>query len=863
MPYFSKLSKSEFEKQIVEVGDVTEWFEDKVSEMDLGEFPKEKKHFLIKSICFDIDPRDFCDKVNKNTINWNAGDDPKLNEIASGFKEQSNNSIEEIFYKLIEAYLDDPALADTLNNVLENLSPKQIWAKRETIKKVLIGARLIGANLDDKALNTEDEDIIEAQAELMRVMDPKSKKAAPVYQDINKVDDAADAGNPKKDEGSVAGEPLKAGAEDIKQEVPVDPNAPLTVEDPKGAFTVTRIRNLGENAKQNLITKLSSNDVSDEEKRNEFLSYIFRNLSDKEFTAKVKAVCDTESMRRLVARVIEPRPADSVSYLLSGDFESWITDTLLQNMNSQINGMNAHRRLDIVDKKIADEKAAAAKAKEEKDREDALIAKTRKKLEDAEATSPDNLVDAIFSVKKKIARSSTNPERIIENSVTDEYINNIMKDPQKADSLYQAFASYKVDLYANIGEMRENKNTELAKQAENQTDAYHEIKDDREMIDAVASKAVFNKISVSINVAGIEAMEKSFPDKKKLGGCVKKHIDELKQREADKDHEKLYTQGLSLKKTARIASQRFGFKGPQLAGVNPPVTERTKEVVGARKGEGAMKLYDAALKRFNTQRWSVFRKESRTHALVREAAESFLAIRKEYGVKHGVAGIMEDIKDPEDRRELAVRYLEAAQDLHHHARFYVHDKNPMTFAGADRYGGAKDLRAISKKDVAVTEAAIKKFGGEDFSLTDIYAEVAARKHNAAEKCVSGMDFSQPVAPKNGRSIDDQITDRKKVLLDAICDVLASHYSETAIRNDPESVADNNYYKIREKMNESVQLVVAVDQYLSQNMNKDTILADMKNKGKGLIDKLAQAHNLDVEKIAKPSAPKANNNPISI
>ena len=265
-----------------------------------------------------------------------------------------------------------------------------------------------------------------------------------------------------------------------------------------------------------------------------------------------------------------------------------------------------------------------------------------------------------------------------------------------------------------------------------------------------------------------------------------------------------------------------------------------------------LSYYDAALKRFNTSRASIFRQESNTHKYVKTAAEKMINMRKEFGVLKDVQSVMESITDPQDKKEFAKRWLKTAKDLHYEARNYVHVKNPKTFAGADRYGGARDLRQVAKREVGFAENAIRRLGGNDFTLDSLYKDIANDKLKDAYQDIKNLDFKDPTEKLNGRSISDQKNDKIKFVIKKLSDALAANASFKKLTEQPQSAAINNFYSLRTSLDRDAVFTNALKNYLSRNWNKDTILKDLENGCKGLGDKLA-SRNLYVDRVIKPDA----------
>ena len=833
MPYFSKLSQYDFNSEVSNAKNVNDYFDEKVAELDFQEFRKEKRDFLLRCILSEFDTHSYYSDLNNNNINWNPNGDQKLNEIAKGFKDRKQPFfIVNTWFKLFDAYLSDPKSGNAaiVDNILDNLTPEQIWKNSDMLKTALVGPWIAETNVEPDAIKEQQQEIDIAREDLGKLLNLDLNNL-PVYENINEVDAEIDA-----------------------DPAPLIPEPPIVIDDPNGNFKITRVLLPEENAKEQLLDVLSSKEASEEVKRNWLISYALRGLPNKDFEAKAIAIRDTKGTKDLLKRIIDNGPMPGFIALIDDKMLQWLKDYLSHNEKALSGGQNVTRRLNKFDKKLKEDKAAAEKARQEEEKAKALVADTKAALENAEKVSMESLVDALHKNKTDYALSPHSNENILKNSVTEEYIKNICADPDRADAFYKAAAGKKVDLYTDLGK-KINAEKDKIQKGEQGRAVYKDFKENADITDAIASGMVLNQPVAAAKLAGFELFEKSIPDKAKLNDETKTRIDDLKELDSKTDYKGLYNTGSAIKKSAKTAEERFGFKKKK-NNAYLEITERSREVIGARKGESAVGLYERSLARFNTKRWSALRQESRTHAMARKAAETMIDLRKEYGVKGAMGSLMSKITDPSERREFASKWLEAAQDLQMSAEHYVDVKNPFTFAGADRYGAAKDLRNIARRDVSTTLEAIKSYGGNEFSLADVYRDIAANKLKKAEKALNEFDFSKPTAKKDGRSVSDQIIDQKKVLIDTIYDVLAANLSSNALEKNPESAADNNFYKMRTQLEYSVHLMVAMDNYLAENMNKATILADLKNNGKKLMDKLTKDHNLNVEQIAKPEV-KAN------
>ncbi len=273
--------------------------------------------------------------------------------------------------------------------------------------------------------------------------------------------------------------------------------------------------------------------------------------------------------------------------------------------------------------------------------------------------------------------------------------------------------------------------------------------------------------------------------------------------------------------------------------------------------DGVVTLYERALARFNTKRLSIFEQESSLHASLREAAEAMKDFRA--AGKKGMTLRLSEAQTKGDKTDFAVDWLMTAQEVLSLSQEYIDRKNPFTFAGADRYGGARDLEAISKKEVQICKDAISKLENEGISLKSICDKIAFKKKEAAERQLNGEILEENILGSE-RNVDyDRLNagdkSERAFAKDLLIDTLASHSTHELL----EQGQNTDFYAVRNQLRKDRTLSNALDRYLTGgNLSKEAMSADLEGGLKGLAGKLGNLRALEnIRSMQQRDPQKAN------
>ena len=266
--------------------------------------------------------------------------------------------------------------------------------------------------------------------------------------------------------------------------------------------------------------------------------------------------------------------------------------------------------------------------------------------------------------------------------------------------------------------------------------------------------------------------------------------------------------------------------------------------------------YSSALGLFSTNR--IFTsKESKKHSTLRKYAEKMQARRRQAQVMgeselHDTLGTYFLSKgDPEDQRQFAKNWLINAYEMKYHADIYLDNRNPWTFAGIDRYDGAKKLQKLAHYEVHYCEKKISALGDDaenGINLTSLHRDIASSKHEEAMEKLLDTDFSNQTVEEKTRSAT--------TMAEALASLVAGYVLESGGK-DPKVV---NHYTVLDKICKGVFLAQAIINIVQSKPSRETLeaLFDPKNmnNNKGIKHYLQQRNiNLFDEFVPKPPAVK--------
>ena len=277
---------------------------------------------------------------------------------------------------------------------------------------------------------------------------------------------------------------------------------------------------------------------------------------------------------------------------------------------------------------------------------------------------------------------------------------------------------------------------------------------------------------------------------------------------------------------------------------NASIEEFLIEVAGKKVDTKAVQLYEKSLDRFNTKRLSIFGPESPLHERVREAAEALLRLRSAQEKPLG----RRLLETPEGMQEdFLYDWMSSAQELLYESREYIAKKNPFTFAGADRYGGCRDLNKLASKEMELCRQAVDKLKVQhpDLSMKKLQKKCAEQKWNAAkQELKNNIQYEQ--ADQGDKT---QLGRLKNALFSA----MAANLTQAIL--DMENGPDVSFYEIRQKLMADKPLSRALDAYLQPgSIQEGAVLEDIKYNMKGLRENLQQ-HGLAEDHIQKLVLPK--------
>ncbi len=246
-----------------------------------------------------------------------------------------------------------------------------------------------------------------------------------------------------------------------------------------------------------------------------------------------------------------------------------------------------------------------------------------------------------------------------------------------------------------------------------------------------------------------------------------------------------------------------------------------------------------SLDKFNTSR--LFgQRDSSTHQQVMDAVNNMQNVKKNFTQGDLHEDIMGNVSTGDQKLAKAVEWMTAAQDMFYAADRYVNTKSPLTFAGRDRMNGAKELRDHAARDILAAEEIARTFG----FTKEMYVKVAEKKATDAQLQMAGLDISEPIAEKNGRSVEKQIEDQKHKVRSLMLDSLAAYQSKKALEDRPNSPEGGNFHNIRTHLEWDVTLAGGIYNLINENWGDKVALQKLVNNPEEMIQNLKVIRGLE-------------------
>ena len=877
----------------------------------------EKRAFLIHCINSDIDEPTFAQNLRGNQINWNPGQEKDLSDAADQLYPSDEKGTDgapadpNAQYKMTDLFLgkaenDDAKLLD---QIITHFSPLDLWEKKYRIREAFIGERLLSntasqesktehlqeistikRKLTHNVSNILDNDYIDngVDDEYISLDDDEKpnvapEEKAPVNQGPNPIPE-----QPKSENPGIIPQDASQPREEIQKEQ--KPAGPVIIEDPKSGYRIERILLPEENAKEALLEKLTEKAPSGEiaqqkqllqEKESWLYSYLLSDLSDEDFKKKVTAIKQNQQLSSLAGNIVKAGTLEGFrEKLFTQKFENRVKEAFttpdsgaMMSLAMQAGSLIIKHKESL--EKEAEEKRqnalrekqqAEQKAQEEKIQQikfDVFV-----KLDALERIGISGVYDEIYKIQKKAALPDAGLESKAQSKAADTYIKDMLSDPKRADAFYRYAAEQKAHYFYQAGIAFDQELNNM-KSGYGLWEPFRDFAQDAEMSSAVVSMLMYsNTKKTKSEIDALEQIESLLPDKQKFEQYTRESISQLTSYIGSP--EAFYQKGSQLKAGAKKA-EALGFVSNPIKKY-PVITEAAKEELASRKKEPAaaagtvrkqtnketIRSYNAALEKFNTSRASFFKQESRTHERARLAAETLRDLRTQLDITNPSSHFVK-LSEEKKQREFAKKWLDAANTLSYESKRYISKKSPLTFAGRDRKAGAVDLKKLAANEIRLCENAITARAEKtDFTVKDIYLDIAKEKLHLATDAIRNADFSLPEGPLDGKSVADQMKEKKESVKQAICDAVAASASQKQLGAGDGQNTAANYYALRRHLEQNALFQQAVTAYLDkpENWGKNMILQDLENGAANLVSKLQTSNKqLNVEHVIAPQNPR--------
>ena len=318
MPYFSNLGKREFEKEILTVQDINAYFDEKQALDGFENAQSEKKAFLLQVLAFDWDADKFNDDILFGRVDWNPDDNPVLTEATGRYYGLASNYTAEMgqlamMGDMVDMPVSGSVYPNLLNDVLDKLTPQQIWEKRDLLRKALLGDRMISVDFEGQQLQDELKAVQNARQELGLMLGSVNVEMNP-------------NANP--------------GPQQVVQQRKQRQRR-FVVEDNNGNYDIARLQLANGEEPADLLREFARRSTPPEEKRNLLLTYLYHDATDEQFAIAARKVQNNEAVRKMVDDLIE---YGDIVYL-SGegqvkDFKNAIDTGAVDFVNAQIDLMH-------------------------------------------------------------------------------------------------------------------------------------------------------------------------------------------------------------------------------------------------------------------------------------------------------------------------------------------------------------------------------------------------------------------------------------------------------------------------------------------------------------------------------------------
>ncbi|MCR5337013.1 MAG: hypothetical protein K6E75_00505 [Lachnospiraceae bacterium] len=840
MPFFKTLSKEDFQNELQNAGnDANALFENGLAkdgkDKDPVAFKEEKRAFLVHCIASTIDEDFFCGQVINGRVDYNPSGSEFIDQMVSQIDE---NNLESSQRNLIDAFLDELEgdAKNALDDVLEHFSPEDMWQVREVLKNALIGGRLIPHEQIKKFNAVSDDNktlIVREEVENREEIDAAALRVSDSKGILDSYISNAKEGKPLAPEQNryirYVPEEQIIEQDEKENEKPED----TVYADPKNIYPVTR--KTGSDL-QDVLREFGRTNTPLSVKKDDMLTYLYRNKSEEEFGRIVSGIQNSPEAQKIVndlagyATLDDLTKVNQESESLAEDLEAYLKNPMAMHMIMRhVDRMKtayekAAEELQINEDLLKNEIKEEIIEIEEKEEN-----KEENKEKDKEEEKEENIIilkedeDEKKDEKEDEKEDTRDPKEILREALADQ--NAGPEDKQKALVKFLFAGKEQKEDYdkaiQNLGQ-RDKKET---KQMQDLLDRMIGLSDQQGFEERLLDETCKNLLRSVLLVSPT-----SMQDGIRMSRKIDIFQNGLKKQENGNKEEYRYIPdepGINLINVENDKDQiREKSEEEKIFEADEP--EKTSRYKISKNTEN----YQKGLDRFNTKRLGIFKQESDKHKNVRLAANYMMKIRAQAdnGFDGQMGRAVSAAKDERSKMLIATQWLYGASRLNYQAGVYIRDRNPLTFAGADRYGGARDLEKFSSQDIRFCLQTIEK---EGLDLKAIQKAIAQRQLKESLTELKKIDFTAV------RGADP--TERAK-LKEVIYTNLTAAAAIEVMDREGADPAVTGYFNLRKSFDRDKNLSEALDVYVSEAFHWGNVEVHLSQGAKGFIDTLKETNN---------------------